>query len=721
MKKILLTFFSVICLSMGYADDFNSSHFGVWKSDRSGLPFFNLDFHQGDAPWYPFYHFHGTGYNTVLTNRWGDVNLITSEYGISNLTPVCLYARGGFYPILKIGSEQYSLAMSDLNKNTSIHYGIGYSEYSGEFQRDGIHVAVTYKIMTPFDFSRGYYVSMSIKNLSSKRLEGTLSANADYWRRPTYKDRKEWMNLIEGSKKQTSKGLVALNNIDEHFDNTYLMGDETYDGKLVESRLILEKQVTLSNQESENAVFKFGYNDDLTLARQSLSSFSEDAFAKTWKEEMKGIDSLGAFGWEHRESVWCYSQLLSMCFFDKSIDEYYIHVGGYALADNPSDPYDFGFNMREVTESAMILASFNPRLAKSSLRWAARCQLKSGDMLRGYNNKGMVIEDAAQRLGRDFPDESDTEIWFLMACGEYYDITKDIDFFSERVPYRTKNETGTIWEHMVSTFDFIKNDIGVGPGGLIRMLHGDWNDYLSRIGEKGKGESMMNTGMMCKALIGMNEIAKKIDPKKCAEITQFLKLLQTNASRYFDQQWFVRSLDDEGRPIGGYSDRLFINAQSWAALGKCGTEQQRRTALLKAVELCSTPIGMALISKPYSNPTPINISKATINPGEGENAGIWPQTVAWMIWALADEGLVDVAKDEWIKSTLANHNRLYPYVPLGIFNGPDCFSSHFAKEGEGWTQVQMFNRMMPVPMSPMIAWQPFGLLQIKNNSAAMKK
>ena len=167
--------------------------------------------------------------------------------------------------------------------------------------------------------------------------------------------------------------------------------------------------------------------------------------------------------------------------------------------------------------------------------------------------------------------------------------------------------------------------------------------------------------------------------------------------------------------MGTYSEnRLFINAQSWAALGKCGTEEQRERALLNAVKKCHTDIGMTLMSKPYSSPPPSDISLCPIPSGEGENAGIWPQTVYWMVWALAEAGLTELALEEWKAMSLKNHSRLFPYVPYGIFNGPDCYSSKYARGREGRTQIQLINRAESTPMNPIVAWQAFAMKKIND-------
>jgi hypothetical protein len=710
-RVLIFVGFLILSISTLFSQTANNSNFGVWNKDADNLPYFELNFRKQSCPWCPFSHFQGTGYNSVLTNQWGAVNLFSTEYGLTNLTPAHWISRGGFYPMIEVDGELISLIISELDSNKIVKYGVGYTEYSGILKKDKAKLQVKCKIATPFNYTKGFFAEIEIKNLSEKPLSGKLSVRSDIWIKPTYDNLKLWYHKLKSLVTKEEAGRVSVQNIDENFKEISLSGSIDYKGSLSSNTLRLTKNITLNANEKEAAVFYFSYNED--KAKEKLQEYAVTKNS-AWKQELKAVNPAGGAEWTDREITWSYAQLLSMCFYDKSLNEYFIHLGGYGIGESPATP-GTGFSMREVAETAMILAYYNPELAKSSLRWMAKTQLKSGDLKRGHFHFPLEYENENQRLDKHFPDESDTEIWFLIACGEYYKATKDTSFFREVVPFRTINSSGDMWKHMVAGFHFIKNDIGTGKNGHIKMLHGDWNDYLSKIGAKGNGESVMNTAMMCRALLNMKELTTIFDNNSKREVETYLMTLQKTMANAFDTDRFIRAYDDNGKPVGDADDRLFINSQSWAALGKCGTSAQRKTALLKAVELCSTPIGMMIISKPYSSPTPDNISNAPIPAGEGENAGIWPQTTAWMIWALAEEGLTDIALKEWKKSTLAIHSALYPEVPFGIFNGPDCYSSHYANEREGWTQIEMFNRMIPIPMNPIIAWQSFSMKQIRLN------
>ena len=689
------------------------SDFGVWSQDENELPAFVLNFHEEPCQWYPFSHTMSTGYNMVLTNQWGDVHVITTESGLKNLTPALWYTRGGFFPMIEIDDQLTSLLYTELDSAKSITYGIGYTTFSGISTKSGYQLKIDYTIITPFNFEKGFYARLEVQNLSGQEIAAKITANSDVWIRPGMNNIKVFSAELNQKEKLHGKGIAGFVDPYPGFDDIALMGDPAYVGSNTHQRMILSRTINLGAGEKLDDLFQFAYNTDYTLAKQSLNSTRGQDLKRTWLEEVEKANFHVDQAWINQESVWDYSQLLSFSFYDKSLEEYFISLGGYGIGDLNTPNSTFG--MREIAETAMVLAYFNPKLSKSSLRWMAKTQSVGGDLLRLHDHKALPRLPADQLYQDDFPNESDTEIWFLMAIGEYVNTTGDLAFLSEQVAFMNENKSGTMWEHAKAAFDFIKNKIGTGEQGLIRMLHGDWNDYFSKIGEEGNGQSVMNTGMMCKALLSGIDVAKKLEDPIAREMQEYLEQLQGAVSNTFDQGWFIRAYDDHHRPVGDYDDRLFLNAQSWAALGKCGTEAQRKLALQNAIKHNSTSIGLTLISEPYSSPTPENISWAPIPAGEGENAGIWPQTVGWMIWALAEEGMTELAMQEWEKSTLHSHTKHFPEIPFGIINGPDCYSSVHAGGREGWTQIAMFDRMIPIPMLPIIAWQPFGLKKIREN------
>ena len=127
------------------------------------------------------------------------------------------------------------------------------------------------------------------------------------------------------------------------------------------------------------------------------------------------------------ECLWTLGQLYSFEQYDGLLQEYYIHLGGYSFPDFDGPVRGYGHAVREPAEDVLALAHFDSELAKRSLRWVARTQLANGDMPKWFKPGGNATSKA--------PEESDTEIWFVLAACEYAATTWDCACFDERVPF----------------------------------------------------------------------------------------------------------------------------------------------------------------------------------------------------------------------------------------------------------------------------------------------
>ena len=304
------------------------------------------------------------------------------------------------------------------------------------------------------------------------------------------------------------------------------------------------------------------------------------------------------------ECRWDAGQLLSFTNYDASLGENYISLGGYGW---------YGFNQRELGEDAMALLPWFPDLSRSCLRFMSRTQYASGDMPQSHG----FSHEMTRRPAPDMVDSSDTEIWFLLGCGELGLLHADA--LDEPIPYRD-GEDAPLWDHCRRAFRWVRDGIGRGRHGLVKSHHGDWNDYLFPMGRDGEGESMMNTGMAARACELLADLARQRgDDGFAAELETERDLLRDAAGQSFTSTHFVRGYTDAGRPVGGaQTGRVFINAQSWPALGGCGTAEQRRTALETALRECATPRGLCLVSRPFPSPPPGDVSSLPIPAGEGE-------------------------------------------------------------------------------------------------------
>ena len=661
--------------------------FGKYLVDDNGMPCFDVNLQATLVTDFPFKHLISTGRLSAMADQWGSITLFTTEGGYTSLVSNKFGAWSGIYPMIEVNGDLFSLIFDELDKKISLRYGIGYVEYSGEIRNDKLKLFVKQEfLMTPErkPFMIAYFI---FRNIGAESIEAQMILRSDVLPIPASKPYKN--NAVENGK--VGKGFAK-------FKNLFLISENDWKGNISGISLELRNTVKINPGDVLKVSCSVGYGKNYTTGeiQDYIRMNTPHEIRGRWKEKLSSVDVKCPEKWMKDECTWSVGQLLSFTCYDNSVDEYYVNLGGYGWKR---------FAVREDCETALALAYWDPPLAKSSLRWVAKTQLSNGDIPKDHEFK------RDKTFSSDF--ESDTEIWFILGCCEYIKQTRDYAILDEKIPF-WKGETETLWIHLKRAYQWILNGIGPGPHGLILIKDGDWNDYLSQMGRMGRGESVMNSAMACRAFDDLAKFAKMQGDREFHEkVTESMIKLRKSVSSAFDKDWFIRGYTDEGKPVGTYSEnRLFINAQSWAALGRCGTEEQQKQALLNAVERCHTDIGMTLVNKPYSCPPPANISRHPIPAGEGENGGIWPQTVYWMIWALAEAGLTELALKEWKAISLRNHSRLFPDVPYGIFNGPDCYSSKYAGKREGRTQIRITNRVESVPMNPIVAWQAFAMKKI---------
>lgn len=695
-----------------------SGPLGAWTRDEASLPCFDLRIDQGDHPYTPMRHLIGSGRLSGFADRWGNLGLFTTEggQGFVDISANVHLCRSGLYSMARVNGELISLVPGELRPDGLTRYGCGYAEYSGRTVQDaGADLAVRQVFAAGAEARPFIYGFFEIENLSDSPLELQWIIASD-------------ISLIEHYPKRlleptlSGPGMACLGNLrpDAGGDlyrlpgeqaptarpgigDLYLVsGDEQFVGGSVSLVAIgLRKALTLAPGERQTASACVGYGDadERREAQRAAAGASLDAIRQGWKRRLAPAAPAGSDDWVRDECLWTYGQLLAFTNFDSSIGEHYVSLGGYGWR---------GFNQRELGEVAMVLAGWDRDLARAQLRYMAKTQWPNGDMPKGHNFRYRSEPPAVPAA----PDCSDPEIWFLLGA-TCVALAGDTDALDEPCPW-TDGGQASLWEHMQAAFRHIRDDIGAGAHGLVRFVHGDWNDFLGPMGARGEGESMMNTGMACRAYAQLIELAQQRGEDDFAdEIRGELDRLRQAAGRAFAEDRFVRGYTDDGLAVGTPADgRVFINAQSWPALGGCGSQDQRRRALQTAIDACRTDLGLCLVSKAYPSPPPPDIAHCPIPAGEGENGGVWPQAVGWMIWALAEAGMTEQARAVWERMTLRNHYRMFPDVPFGVFNGPDCYNSHLAGPRAHWTQVQLWDRRVHTPMNPAVAWQAFAMRKI---------
>ena len=257
--------------------------------------------------------------------------------------------------------------------------------------------------------------------------------------------------------------------------------------------------------------------------------------------------------------------------------------------------------------------------------------------------------------------------------------------------YSTQEES--IYNHCIKA---IEKTLDFGENGLPKIGAGDWNDGLSNVGSKGKGESVWLGFFLYHILDrfipvikekGDAELAKKYEEIK-------VKLKKTLNSIGWDGRWYKRAFTDDGDTLGSMENeecRIDSIAQSWSIISNAG-DNDKKFISLESLEnhLIDRENGIIKLLDP-----PFEKSKfepgyiKAYMPGVRENGGQYTHAAIWVIYAESLLGFGDKALELYKMINPIEHSRtkeasnkykVEPYViPADIYG-----VGNLAGRG-GWT------------------------------------
>lgn len=411
-----------------------------------------------------------------------------------------------------------------------------------------------------------------------------------------------------------------------------------------------------------------GKQDALHSAHTLLSGDS----AVCWKKRLPDFsgEAEEVLRWE---MLWNAYVLHAMATYHSYFGETTIPQGSvyaYRLGQNAS--------MRDHLQHCLAAVCFDPKLAKSCLRFVLQHECRDGRILRqdvgfGYENKDIYFE-------------SDPQIYLMMAVAEYLRVTKDYAFLQEQVRfYPVENrQTATVLDALVRAFAWLRDVVGIGRHGLVMMRNSDWSDsffhpYSPNIYALA-AESHMNTAMV------LAVFPKLIEQLECAAKTDTLRRLIEELKEYRAAVYraFARDMDgrvyaprcyigfDDDPALRFGEDRLCLEAQIWL-LQVEDYPAERRQRLWQAVyEKVVRPekLGARTRERPLWS-----------KEGSGEDGGIWFSHQGPLLLGVA--GLDKVAARKMLKNLTFRHfAECYPHYWVGHWTAADSVESSLSsREG----------------------------------------
>ncbi len=286
-----------------------------------------------------------------------------------------------------------------------------------------------------------------------------------------------------------------------------------------------------------------------------------------------------------------------------------------------------GIGMRDCAQDILANIAYDLQASKEKLKLLFTQQYQSGKT----NHYFYPVEKREPVIS----DRSDNHMWLVFTTYKILCEEGKLDFLQEVVPYYDGGE-GTILEHIEKSVNYCSGHIG--KDGLPLMLGSDWNDMLTSICKKGKGESVFVAQMLVIACKMLAEIYERLgkDGSRYATIAKTQEKVINEFA--WNEDRYIRAVSDEGLHIGNRNERcgaLWLNSQSWAVISGVADKEKGNKAFDTVMNTLDCGYGLLKLYPPLERNYPSKENELTFaQPGVGENGGVFSHANTWAIIAL---------------------------------------------------------------------------------------
>lgn len=421
----------------------------------------------------------------------------------------------------------------------------------------------------------------------------------------------------------------------------------------------------------------FGYTRDTSnqaiesladaLRPQSRQKFDEgSAFIAEWRRIVPRFSN-EADAELRREMQWDVAVLEAMATWREYYDETIIPQGCM---------YDYAWGIvassRDVAQQALPFCRINPALARSTLRFILKRTAPDGEVKLLDQGYGWIASGPMQT--------SDQQLYLFMLLAEYLRVTGDTGFLAEKICYYPAEKSGvdTVLAHVRQAFVFLRDRIGVGQHGLVRLWNSDWNDLFYWWPTEGAynstfetAESCMNTAMAIVILGDLAPLLKQAGSPELAELAAAMvefraELLKAWMRDLGDRPFPRRAWTDTTKSLG--EDNMWLEPQGFALLIPEMETIRKRTLLTEIQQrlINKEKMGARQIEKP--------VVQSGTPQGSRENGGFWYALHGPLVLGTATVDR-DLAESLIKRMTFANHARNFPEYWTGQWSASDSLDS----------------------------------------------
>ncbi len=327
------------------------------------------------------------------------------------------------------------------------------------------------------------------------------------------------------------------------------------------------------------------------------------------------------------------------------------------------------YGYRDQLQDVMGLVYVLPELTYSQILRHAAHQFIEGDVQHWWHPIAEKGQGADKGIRTRFSDDL---LWLPFVTAHYINVTGDYSILEDEIYYiedepldegederynipKISKEKSSIYEHCIRA---IEKSLKFGENGLPLMGSGDWNDGMSTVGNKGKGESVWLGWFIYSILIEFIEICEyKKNNKKAEKYKTISSELKENIEKNaWDGAWYRRAYFDDGRPMGSAENlecKIDSISQSWSIISGAAKKERSKIAM-EALEnyLIKRDEGLIkLLTPPFDKG---DLKPGYIKgyvPGVRENGGQYTHAATWVIIAFA---LLGEGKKAWEFFNLIN-------------------------------------------------------------------
>ena len=571
LKKIILVPCLIATVFSFSQNRTSENKIGFWLEDEAGLPCFNyvgnlpfkcktpsgLDVKIPEDPYFLLGNYrltlfsHVSGEYELITGQrdWGRLNqgddpnsgLNSSSIDVlnSNHETITGYQLTGMNSVA-----------TDASKCKRI-FGTGFAKY--QYSLDKISCSRVISVnpsSTPYNGLSAFLLTVKIKNNSSKTINLVYneSVTANYETMQQHgletKDKKvKYVNTVSYDPNLNILKADIIGSSDDPLQFPTKESNSLYDGyppslffKALSKTTVLKEidegtrnkftsQTTLSLLPNEEKKLEFivGYAfensfsdiDKICQGMQEINPFlvnkvskdkfiSEAAFTNDWFKILPKLVNETDKTLK-QEMIWHAYTLEAMATYNDFYKEVIIPQG--TLYD-----YDWGIraSARDNFQHALPLIYSNPALAKSVLKYMMKRIAPNGEVKLEEGGYGFSSSRCYFT--------SDQQLYFFLLISEYLRITKDYDFLLETSEYYPAHNMPKVTgiDVIEKTFTYLRDEVGVGSHGLIKLLNSDWSDavyYIKNVQYNRVlflGESHMNSAMAISIMANLIPILENV-------------------------------------------------------------------------------------------------------------------------------------------------------------------------------------------------------------------